>query len=86
MTFSAKTKRLGYGTNIKGVIGKNGEIVFAYNGRDGIVRIKKLTKEGKSFSAKVIQELGKHACQPFDDGFVLSVQDTNTIGMMKLDY
>ncbi len=86
MTFSAKTKRLGYGTGIKGVIGKNGEIIFAYTGRDGVVRFKELTKEGKNFSAKVIQELGKHTCQPFDDGVVLRVQDTNTIGMIELDY
>lgn len=86
MTFSSKTKRVGYGENLRGVIDKNGDFVFAYTGRDKIVRVKKIFKDGKSYSSKIVAEVGGKLAEPFEDGQVLRVQDTKTIGVMKLEY
>ena len=86
MTFSSKTKRVGYGESLRGVIDSNGNYIFAYTGRDKIVRIKKVFKDGKSYSSKVVAEVGGNLAEPFEDGRVLRVQDSKTFGVMKVEY
>ena len=39
MTFGKKTKRLGFGERLSGVVIDRGDIVYTYRGRDRVVRV-----------------------------------------------
>ena len=45
MKFNSKANRLGFGENMRGMVNSAGNIVLSYKGRDGVSKLKKITKK-----------------------------------------
>ena len=86
MVFSARTKRLGYGEDLRGIADSSGNLVLSYKGRDGVVRIKKITKDSSGYTASVIGEIGASIAQPLHCGKVIRVQNSTAIGISEFNY
>ena len=86
MKFNSKANRLGFGENMRGMVNSAGNIVLAYKGRDGVSKLKKITKGAKGYSAEVVSEIGATFAQPLFGGVVVRVQGATTIGITNSDY
>ena len=86
MKFNTRARRLGFGENMRGMVNSSGEIILSYKARDGVSKLKKLTKSESGFSAEIIGEIGATFAQPLFDGVVVRVQGATTLGITNSNY
>ena len=86
MKFNAKAIRLGFGENMRGMVNSSGNIILSYKGRDGVSKLKKITRTAGGFTAEIVGEIGATFAQPLFDGVVVRVQGATTLGITNSDY